>query len=150
MHCCVTAPMHLTILGARKHKSPLFQSLEHCSRTLFQAGWRKVEQVWRQQDLGMTVCCVSMVPECSAFLQRIKVLFPALAPVLALLLEHHIIEVFVLCGCLCRSESMHGEGGLFLLLVGRHEFIGSPALTPHKACPYSLFELCSGFLFRSV
>lgn len=77
MHCSVTAVTHLTSLGASKHKSPLFQPLEHCpvSRRL-----EKVQPRW-QCDLGVTVCCVSMVLECSAFLQRSKVLFPTHGPV---------------------------------------------------------------------
>lgn len=77
MHCSVTAVMHLTSLGASKHKSPLFQPLEH-----WPVSWSLEKgQRWCQCELGVTVCCASMALECSEFLQRSKVLFPAHGPV---------------------------------------------------------------------
>lgn len=71
------AVTHLTNSGAFKHKSPLFQPLEHCPFS-----WRpeKVQRRWHG-NLGVTVCCVLMVLKCSAFLPRSKVLFPAHVPV---------------------------------------------------------------------
>lgn len=58
---------------------------------------------------------------------------------LALLLELHIIEVFVLCGHLWRASSILGKSSVaapaaaVLLHVGWHEFIGPPTLIPLKA-----------------
>lgn len=52
----------------------------HLNTALLHAGWGEV-QWWRQCDLGVTVRCVLMALERSAFLQRSKVLFPAHGPV---------------------------------------------------------------------
>ncbi len=145
MHCSVTAVTHLTSLGASKHKSPLFQPLEHCP-----VSWRleKVQRWW-QCDLGVTVCCVSMVFECSAFLQRSKVLFPAHGPVFSSPVgaPHNwglcSLWSSVLCSiyarrvqCCCRVwDDMNS--------------FGPPTPTPLKAWPYPLFELRLRFLWRS-
>lgn len=76
-HCSVAAVVHLTSSGATKHKRPLFQLLEHCP-----VSWSPEKgQRWWQCNLEVTLCCVLMVPGCSAFLQRSKVLFPAHGPV---------------------------------------------------------------------
>lgn len=133
--------MHSTSLCASKHKSPLFQPLEHCT---VHGGRRKVSGggsvIWVWQCV---VCwwCLNTQHSCSTprFYSLPMLLF------LALLLELHIIEVFVLCGCLCWAVSMLGKCSVAAACGIRW----SSHSTPLKTWLYPLFESCSCFFLRS-
>lgn len=133
-HRSVTTVMHSTSLGARKHKSPLFQLLEHCS---VHWGRRKVSGggsvIWEWQCV---VCWWRLNAQNSCSPPRFYSL-PMLL-FLAPLLELHIIEVFVLCGRLCRAASVLCECGV-ATACGTVWMHGSSHTTPLKTWLYPLF-----------
>lgn len=107
LYCSVCTEMLWRSLGASEHKSPLFHSLEHCL-----VSWRLEK---RSAVVAVPFSSDSLLCADGAQMLRIPAelrgFYPAsLGPVLALLLELHIIEVFVLCGRLCWDTSMLSKG----------------------------------------